>query len=168
MASSVLNVKLGVCSVILNGVDLGHTIGGVEVTYSPEYHETKVDKYTGIAERFLIGEKLSAKVPLAEFVLDTIKAVIPHGTKTGTKLTIGSVAGKRQSTVATQLVLHPVENAANVRTDDVVLYKASNTGEITIGMKNDGEKIMEAMFEALVDESRTDGNFLGLIGDSTS
>lgn len=166
--ADVLNVQLGVCSIVFNGADLGHTIGGVEVTYSPEYHETKVDKYTGVVERFLIGEKFGAKVPLAEFTLDVIKAAIPNSTKTSTKLTIGSNAGKRLSTSAATLVLHPVANEVSDRSDDVVIYKAAVTNEITIAHKNDGEKILEAMFEGLVDETRSDGNLLGLIGDSTT
>ncbi len=163
------NVELGVCEVFVDGASVGHTIGGVTVTYTPEYHETKVDKFGSTnVEKFLIGEKLTAKVPLAEFTLTNIKNAIPFGTVSGGKITIGSVAGKRASENASQLVLHPVANADSDRSDDVVMYKAVQTGEIVIEHKNDGEKILECMYEALVDESRDDGNLLGLIGDSTT
>lgn len=163
---NILNVKLGVCTVTFGGVDLGHTIGGVEVTYSPEYHETKVDEYAGVAERWLVGEKLSAKVPLAENTLTTIKNAITHSTDQTDHIQIGSNAGKRSSELAKLLVLHPVANAAGDHSDDVGIYKAHVSNEITIAYKNDGEQIIEAMFDGLVDEGRSDGNLLGVIGDS--
>lgn len=163
------NVKLGVCKVYANGTLLGHTIGGVEVTYSPEYHETSVDQYgSSLIEKWLIGERLTAKVPLAEYTLAKLNAAIPHGTVSGGKMTIGKSAGQRSSEEAVQLVLHPIANADSDRSEDVVLYKAVSTSEIVIGHKNDGEKILEAVFDALIDESRTDGNLLGLIGDSAA
>lgn len=161
-----LNVKLGVCKIYAGGTDLGFTIGGVEVTYSPEYQETKVDQLTGIVERFLIGEKLSAKVPLAEFVVANLKASIPHGTQVGKAITVGGVTGRRSSPLAVQIRLHPIANADNDKTDDVILHKATNTAELTIGHKNDGEKILECTFEAYSDNTKPAGNMLGLIGDS--
>lgn len=165
--SSILNVKLGVCKVYFGGVDMGHTIGGVEVTYAPEYHETKVDEFAGVAERWLVGEKLSAKVPLAENVLATIKEAITHSTDQTDHITLGSTAGKRSSTLAKLLVLHPVANESSDYSDDVGIYKAHVANEITIAYKNDGEQIIEAVFDGLVDENRDDGNLLGMIGDST-
>lgn len=163
------NVKLGVCEVFADGVSLGHTIGGVEVTYSPEYHETSVDQYgSSLVEKWLIGERFNAKVPMAEFTVAKLAKAMPQGTLSGAKLTVGKVAGQRASDEAVQLVLHPVANVANDRSEDVVLYKAVATSEIVIGHKNDGEKILEVVFDALIDESRSDGNLLGLIGDSAA
>ena len=165
--SSILNVKLGTCKVYFKGVDLGHTIGGVEVTYAPEYQETKVDQFTGIAERWLVGEKLSAKVPLAESTLVQIRAAMTHASDDADDaVTLGSYAGKRSSTLAGLLVLHPIANEATNYDDDVAIYKAHSSGEVTLPFKNDGEKIIEVMFDGLVDEGRTDGNLLGFIGDS--
>lgn len=165
--SDVLNVKLGVCKVYFGGQDMGHTIGGCEVNYSPEYHETKVDQFAGVAERWLVGEMLSAKVPLAENVLATLKEVITHNTDNTDHITLGSEAGKRSSTYAKLLVLHPIVNDASDYSDDVGIYKAHVANEINIGYKNDGEQIIEAEFKGLIDENRTDGNLLGMIGDST-
>lgn len=162
-------VKLGVCSVVLDGTDLGHTIGGVEVMYKPEYHKTSVDKYgSSPVEEYLIGESLSAKVPLAEFTVANLKKAMPQGVQSGSKLTLGSFAGKKSTDKSGTLVLHPIANAANDRSEDVALYKAVVTSEVTLPMKNDAEKVIEVTFEAHVDESRGDGSLLGLIGDSLS
>lgn len=164
--SNILEVQLGTCDVYVGGRHVGHTIGGVEVHYAPEFHETKVDKFAPVAERWLVGEDLWATVPLAEATLTNIKEAITHANTLSGGVAIGSNAGKRSSTAAEVVRLHPIANAAGDLSDDVTIYKAHVTNEITLPYKNDGERIIEAEFHGLVDESRVDGNLLGLIGDS--
>lgn len=166
--SDILNVNLGVCEVYIGGRNVGHTIGGVEVVYTPEFKETKVDAFAGVAERFLIGESLMAKVPMAESTLVNIKEAMTHASSLngGDAIGIGVKAGKRSSTAAETVRLHPIANAANDLSDDVTIYKAHVTNEITLPYKNDGETIINAEFSGMIDESRADGNLLGLIGDS--
>lgn len=168
--ADVSNISLGVCDVTYNGVALGHTIGGVEVSYEPEYHETAVDKYGNtIVEATLIGERLSAKVPLAEYTIANLKKAMPQAVlASASKLTIGAIAGKKSLEDAAQLVLHPQGNAAGDRTEDVVFHKAIVINAINLAHKNDEEKIIECEFLALLDETKSDGNFLGIIGDSTA
>lgn len=165
--ADIANVKLGVCNVTFNGVPLGHTKGGVVVTYEPTYHDVMVDAYgeTPVDKR-LLGEKLIAKVPLAEATLANLAIAIPEGTTSGSKLTIGSSVGDALSDVAKELVLHPVENASNNLEDDVVFHKAVVTNSIELPFQNDAEKVIEVEFTALLDESKDDGNYLGFIGNS--
>ncbi len=166
--ANILNVKLGVCEATFGSTALGHTIGGVEVTYAPEYHETKVDKYTGVSERWLVGEKWSAKVPLAENTVQNLGVAVAHGTVGGANayMTIGKLAGQRTSTLTQKLTLHPVANAANNLDDDVILFKAHVNSELTIPYKNDGEQILEVVFDSIVDETKSNGLYLGMVGDS--
>ena len=168
--ADITNVQLGVCSVTFNSVDLGHTKGGVEYTYEPEYYEVTVDKYGNTpVEKKLVGEKIMVKVPLAEFTIDNLKAAIPNATYAGAanrRITIGKSAGQSMRSLAAQLVLHPITEGT--RRHDIVLHKAVVDSAITIGMNNEGEKIIEVTFAALLDESKNDGNYLGLIGDSTA
>lgn len=164
-------IQLGVCTVTYKGVDLGHTIGGVVVTYSPEFHETQVDKYgKSNVEKFLVGEKLSAKVSLAEYTIANLLNAINQGVAAADDaVTMGSIAGKKASANAGLLVLHPQNAAANdTRAYDVSIYKAVVTNELAIEHKNDGERVLPVEFDGLVDENRSDGNFLGFIGDSIS
>ena len=165
--ADITNVKLGVCSVTFNGVPLGHTKGGVVVTYTPDYHDVTVDQYGNtVVEKVLIGEKLTAKVPLAESTLANLAVAIPAGDGTG-NLTIGKQAGELMAQYAKELVLHPIANEANDLDEDVVFFKALNTGEVALNFMFDGERVVEVTFEALLDETQTDGSYLGLIGDST-
>lgn len=81
MPSSTDNVKLGVCSVLFDGVDLGFTQGGVEVEVSTSTHEVKVDQFgeTPINE-LITGRTVSAAVPLAETTLENLVAIMPGAT----------------------------------------------------------------------------------------
>lgn len=167
--ADITNVKVGACSVTFNGTDLGHTKGGVEVSYEPMYHDVAVDKYgETVVEKYLIGEKMTAKVPLAEFTIANLKVAIPQGTYGGAgnkRLTVGAVAGNSASSLSAQLVLHPLN--MGTRANDIVLHKAYVGSTVTLPHRVDEEKIIEVTFEALLDETKSAGNYLGLIGDST-
>lgn len=167
--ADVTNVQVGVCSVSFNGIDLGHTKGGVEVSYEPVYHDVMVDKFgETIVEKYLMGEKWTAKVPLAEFTIANLKVAMPKTTFAGaanSRVTVGAASGKKATADAAQLVLHPM--IEGTRRHDIVFYKAFVASSIVLNHKIDEEKIIEVTFEALLDESRSDGNYLGMIGDST-
>lgn len=168
--ADITNVKLGACSVSFNNVDLGHTMGGVEVSYEPVYQDMEVDKYgKTLINQVLIGEKLTAKVPLAELTIANLKAAMPNATFGGVanaRITLGKSAGSRQSANAAQLVLHPLSEGTRV--NDIVFYKAVVSSQITLNRKNDEQTVIEVEFNALLDETKSDGNYLGLIGDSTA
>ena len=168
--ADITNVKVGACSVTFNNVDLGHTKGGVEVSYEPTYHEVTVDKYgETVVERYLMGEKITVKVPLAELTIANLKVAMPQGTFAGAgnaRITLGKTAGGKASTSAAQLVLHPLN--MGTRANDIVLHKCHVASTVDLKMKIDEENVFEVEFMALLDESKSDGNYLGLIGDSTA
>ena len=137
--ADITNVKVGACSVTFNGVDLGHTKGGVEVSYEPVYHEVTVDKYgETVVERYLMGEKFSAKVPLAELTIANLKVAMPVGTFAGAgnaRVLLGKSAGTKASTFTAQLVLHPLN--MGTRANDIVLHKAHVASTVALKMKVD-------------------------------
>lgn len=168
--ADISNVKVGACSVTFNGVDLGHTKGGVEVNYEPTWHEVQVDKYgETVVQKVLMGERLTAKVPLAELTIANLKVAMPEGTFAGAgnaRLTLGTGSGALATAVAYQLVLHPLNMGS--KANDIVFHKAFVTSTVDLKMKVDEENVFEVEFEALLDESKSAGNYLGLIGDSTA
>lgn len=168
--SDISNVQLGVCDVTFNGVNLGHTKGGVEVAYEPVYTDIMVDKYgETVVEKRLNGEKYTAKFAMAEYTIPNLRVAIPQSQFAGAgnaRLTIGAIAGKKATDDAAQLVLHPISEGT--RRHDVVMHKAYVESQILLPHKNDEEKIIEVTMVALLDESKSDGNLLGFIGDSTA
>ena len=83
MASNTKNVKLGVCQVFFDGVDLGYTQGGVEVTVKTDTHKVNIDQFgkTSINE-YIMGREVTAKVPLAETTVENMVAIMPGATMT--------------------------------------------------------------------------------------
>lgn len=81
MASDTKNVKLGVCKVFFDGIDLGYTQGGVEVTVSTETHRVEIDQFgkTAINE-LILGRTVNVKVPLAETTLENMVRIMPGAT----------------------------------------------------------------------------------------
>lgn len=168
--ADVRQIQLGPCSVTFKGRDMGHTIGGVTVTYSPDFYDSKVDKYgSSVVEKFLVGEQLMAEGNLAEWALANFQDIINQSTLQGDdSVSVGSNAGKKASLLAGLLQLHPLAYAASVRDYDVSIYKAVSVGELKLEHKTDGEKVLPFQFVGLIDENRSDGNMLGFIGDSIS
>lgn len=97
MASTTENVKLGVCSVLFDGVNLGFTKGGVEVEVATSTHEVKVDQFgeTPISE-LITGRTVNATVPLAETTLENLVKIMP-----GSELITDGVKGTGTITLAT-------------------------------------------------------------------
>jgi hypothetical protein len=81
MASDTRNVKLGVCQVFFDGIDLGYTKGGVEVSVTTETHRVEVDQFgkTPINES-IMGRDVKVKVPLAETTLQNMIRIMPGAT----------------------------------------------------------------------------------------
>jgi len=167
--SDISNVKMGVCSVTFGTAELGHTKGGVTVTYEPDIHDITVDQYGSTpAEKVLIGQKLKATVPVAETTMANLAIAIPTGTGGSEYIQLGGTVGARLSESAETLVLHPIANDSDDLSEDVVIYSAVVTNSIEIPFMVDEERIIELEFEGIIDESMSDGNMLGLIGDSTA
>lgn len=84
MTSSTENIKMGTCRVIYDGVDLGFTSGGVEVTVATTTRETKVDQLGDtVANEYVMGRTISVKAPLVETTLQNMAKIIPGATLTG-------------------------------------------------------------------------------------
>lgn len=169
--AAVTNVRVSAANVSYNGNDLGHIQGGVTITYAPEYHDVQVDKYgNSVAEKVLIGENLTVECNLAESTVTNYLIGIPASTSAGggDRATIGRQAGRRMSTDAKQLVIHPIENGATDYSDDVVIHKAIASADMESAFEVDGERLIPVTFQAMIDETKTDGNLLGHIGDSSA
>lgn len=153
------NIKIGHCNVIWKGTDLGHTKGAITVSYEPEYANIEANDYASAIDKVLTKETWTITVPLAESTLANINKALGTATLSGNYSKVGSKSGKRLSGVAGELMLNPTDGS-----EDIVFYKAVPVDAVELNYEVDNERIVEVKWEALVDESKTDGNLLGHIG----
>ena len=72
------NIRLGTCKVFYDNVDLGLTIGGVEMEVTTSTHETKVDQFgDSVVEEIITGRNVKVTVPMAETNLDNMVRIMP-------------------------------------------------------------------------------------------
>ena len=81
MPSDTKNVKIGVCKVTYDGVDLGYTKGGVEVQVETETYEVTVDQF-GMSpiNEYIQKRTVSVTCPLAETTLENMVKIMPGAT----------------------------------------------------------------------------------------
>ncbi len=170
--SNTENVKLGVCRVSFGGEDLGFTKGGVEVNVETSTHEVTVDQMgeTPINE-YITSRTCTVTVPLAETTLENLVKIMPGATlvtdKTETTkkyVQVPTGVGSSLLKVAQELVLHPIANADEDKSDDFMIPKAATAGAMTYSYKLDDERIFSCEFKAYA----SDEGLLFKVGDTTA
>ena len=128
MTSTTDNVKLGVCSVLFDGVNLGFTKGGVEVEVATTTYEVKVDQMgeTPIGE-LVTGRTVTATVPLAETTLENLTRIMPGSTF--------ETDGVKGTATVTLLTAAPVAGDSIMIGEDTFVFRASPSmeGDVKIG-----------------------------------
>jgi hypothetical protein len=163
----VRNIRIGVYNIVFNGVDLGHTLDGVEVEVERNFQDLTVDKYgDSPVDMAVTGHKATIKCKFAEPIAELLERINHEGLNQsgtlGKKIGFGTDAGDLLGKYAARLNLHPVERADVA--EDIVYYKAVNTGNIALAGKVKDQRVIEATFVALVDESQPSGRRLGHFG----
>lgn len=170
---NISNVRIGVCNINYNSVNLGHTKDGVVLKFDRKFQDVTVDEYGDIPiDSVLTGQDLTVEVTLAEPTIANLLASIPEAGRDsgaqGSRLNLGRSAGWSARTNASfQLVLHPISKAASDLSDDIVIYRAFSTEPIELPYKVDEQRVFKVTFRALVDETYADGRRLGHIGLTT-
>jgi hypothetical protein len=127
--SDTRNVKLGVCQVYFDGIDLGYTKGGVEVAVSTETYKSTVDQFgqTPINE-LVMGREVKVTCPLAETTIENMVLIMPGASLIQT----GGTKASGTITVAT----NPINNETIIVNGATVTFKTAVTGadEVLIGI----------------------------------
>lgn len=128
MPSNTQNVKLGVCSVTFDGVDLGYTQGGVDVTVATTTKKVMVDQFgNSEVNEYILGRTCVAKVPLAETTLENLVRIMPGATLSA----VGAAAATGTVTFATT----PPVNNDSVTVDGVTFtFKTSPVGALDLAI----------------------------------
>ena len=149
-------IRLGVCDVVYDGVDLGYTKGGVTLTVETQVHEITVDQEgPSPVGAVIMGRRCTVSVPLAETDYERMESLMPGSTYTGGTgvLDIESGAGSDLLDIAKTLNLHPHGLEATDYRYDVNIWKATPVGNIQATMSPDGETIYPFQFIGFVPES---------------
>ncbi len=171
--ADISKVAIGACKVTLGGVDLGHTLDGVEIEIERETTELTVDQYgTTPVDIAITGTKGTVKLRLAEPDANRLNSAYPEGLHTigaqGERVGIGVEAGYLLRADAKELVLRPFKNVASANDDeDVVFYKVVSNENVALNFKVDEQRAIEVTFTALADPTYGNGRLLGHIGSTT-
>lgn len=156
MASDTKNVKLGVCKVFFDSVDLGYTQGGVEVTVKTDTHKVNVDQFgkTTINE-LIMGREVTVKVPLAETTLENLVKIMPGATLVvnGADKHVDVTNGIGIDLLATakELRLHPKSLPDADHSEDFVIPHANTAGGLKFAYKLENERIYDCDFTGYPD-----------------
>lgn len=158
MASDTKNVKLGVCSVYFDGVDLGYTQGGVQVTVKTDTHKVNVDQFgkTTINE-LIMARDVTVKVPLAETTLENLVQIMPgatlvtDGTTQAKSVEVEVGIGVDLLSIAKELRLHPIAKAANDYSEDFVIPLAATAGALDFSYDVEKERVYSVDFTGYPD-----------------
>lgn len=157
MASSTQNVKLGVCKITFDSIDLGYTKGGVEVDISTDKHTVTVDQFgnTPISE-YITGRQIVVRAPLAETTLENMAEIMPGTTILGTtdkRADVTTGVGTELLTIAKVLRIHPISLPDIDQSEDLVIPLAATAGAARFAYKLDEERIFNIEFMGYPDSA---------------
>lgn len=174
MPSSAENIKMGTCKITFNGVDLGLTMGGVEVVVETTTKETKVDQFGDtVANETIMGRNITVSAPLAETTIQNLVALMPGATlvtdavtSTKIKAVVTSGTGISLLALAKELIMHPIELPDSDVSEDLVIPLAATAGAMNFAYKYDEERIFNTTFKGYPD--RAQNGLLFIYGDKTA
>lgn len=171
MASDISKAEIsGPCRITANGVDMGHTLDGIDLTAERDLTRVRVDRYGDTPIDYVLsGNRLKLQFKLAQNTWDTWNLAVPEtssydGSAANDRSDFGADAGYSLRADAVLLVIHPLKNVATDLSEDVTIYKAVSTDNISLPMKIDEQAVVQITMEALVDESFGTGRRLGHFG----
>lgn len=144
-------VRMGVCSVTFNGIDLGYTKGGVKVSYSADSVEKTVDQEDAPIGEIITKQKFEVKVPLAEHDLTKLVELLPNATlytsgTTKKRIELSGEAGTDLMNSTAVLTLTPLSGDAN---DSITLKYAAPKANMEFAFEKENVRVFEITFTAL-------------------
>jgi hypothetical protein len=168
------NVKLGVCTVNFNGVDLGLTKGGVEVEVATETYEVMVDQFgNSPVNEYILARTVTVRIPLAESTLENLQRIMPGTTvvtsgaipNTKSRADVTNGTGLNLLDYAEKLILHPKALPSSDKSEDFIVPLAATAGAISYAYKLDEERIFNVEFKGYPNSTT---GLLFQIGDETA
>jgi hypothetical protein len=163
-------VVAGPCRIYLNGVDLGHTLGGVTFRAARELTKVTADRHGSTPIDYVLsGTEATVEFTLAQVGYPQLDKAMPEtssydGSGTRDRIDIGADAGHSLRQYAVPMVIHPERNAPTDYSEDITLYMVVQTGDVELPYRIDAQKTLAQRYTALVSEAYGAGRRLGHIG----
>lgn len=159
----------GACAITFGGINLGHTLDGVEITIARDIADVVVDRYgSSPVDKVIVGTSAKAKFKMAQWDDRQWDTALPEGqnidTATLDQTGFGTDAGYSLRQDAKVLNIHPLKYAVGDLSHDITLYLCVQTGDVVLPYKVKDQLAIEVEMEALVSEQFGTSRRLGHIG----
>jgi hypothetical protein len=174
MANDVANIEFGPCQVTFDGNVLGFFKGGVALNYTVGWYDIEADQSSMIIDSKVQNERCVVTVPMMESELAMLQLIAKTGTYTlnGTKKKIEFGGKQISSSDFKQLVITPMSDGAmTLSTDDnekVTVHKCIPKLNLSKQYNRTSERIISVEFHAIRDSTKSAGNQLFTLGDTTA
>lgn len=173
------DIQMSAAYVTFKSVDLGAIMGGVTFNYAVTTQTVFVDQLSMPIKDFVTQETCQAVLNLSEYNLTKLQYAFSTGTYvldggTGTKKKIGVGGGAIDQTTSDygELVITYIsDGSATIGTDanlKITIYKALCVSNIDLKFDKTAVRIIPVTFKGYYDSTRTAGQQLFLLGDSTA
>lgn len=145
------NFRIGAGDLTVGGEDVGYTTPeGVVINVEPNVHIHQSGKYgtTGV-KASIIGYEVTVQITMGETTLENLERAIAGSTSVGSKVQIGGVAGREVA--GAEIVLTPFDG-----TESWTFRNAVPTSPVEVLYQVENERVYQATFTALVDDSAAD------------
>lgn len=149
------------------------TKGGIVFSVETEVHDVTVDQFGGTPIKSILrGRNAQATVPMAEYDLEKLGAVMPDSDfvedatdPNKKKLVVKANAGFDLMGLAKKLVIKPTDETATAN-DWITIPLAGPMADIEATFDSENERIYTVTFKAYVDREKK--NQLFILGDDTA
>ena len=167
--ADITKLRMGVASISFNGLDIGHTLGGVKGSITRKLVDVKADKYgDSPVDKVLTDVQMKLEMKVAEPVIASIRLALPESDyqigATGSRLGIGAGEGASMRPLAGLVVLHPISKAPTDFSEDITMYLGVSTSSPVLNYDVANQRVFDLSFEALVSEAYVPGRRLGHVG----
>jgi hypothetical protein len=149
-------IRMGVCNVLFNAVDLGYTKGFVKCSFTAESIEQEVDQEDAAIDELITKQNFEVEVPLAEYDLSRLADLLPNATytldTTKEKVVLTGAAGASLKSMAQELIIKPLDSAGVPTTDAnewLTLKHAVPRPNIEFAYEKENLRVYSVTFRAL-------------------
>ncbi len=159
------NLVGGPAKVEIAGNEMGHTVGGVTATITPQQRMRTVDQFgDGALDVIHVGDEVRCTIPFGEWTPATLAEVYAPGNNktaedTNKYMGFGRSAGFIYGAKLLSIIPRLAADAAKL----VRFWRATPIGAIGLNFNHTEDRIFNTEFACLVHEWETDGQLIGVI-----